>query len=314
MRIDVHAHYFPTEYLNLLDKLGSPLTRGARNMQAGKEPGDLEARFAMMDEAGIDLQILSVAPTVPYFQNESDAVEAARLANNLYAEIVREYPNRFKAFAITPLPHIEASLAELARGLDELEMVGVAITTTVVGKMLTDAHFDPFFAELDQRGATLFLHPAGVDLGEYTRAFGLTWMVGAPFEDTYAALHLILSGLTTRYPRIKIIVPHLGGTLPFLMNRVDSQYPVFGTGQIKEAPSTLAKRLWYDTVSHGNIPALRCACEALGASQLVLGTDYPYLRGEKFKRAVSYIRDASLAEEEVKAILENNVQNLLPDH
>lgn len=311
MHIDIHAHYFPQEYLDLLERSGSHGTGIGRNQLAGRDAAALEARFQMMDTAGVDRQILSVGPQVPYFEDPRLSTEAARLANDCYAELVHEHPNRFRAFAVTPLPHVEASLAELGRCLDGLGMVGVTATTSVLGRPLSDQVFEPFFAELDRREAVLFLHPAGAGFGEQTHAFGLTWIVGAPFEDTVAALHLILSGLTVRYPKVKIIVPHLGGTLPFLLARVDSQHGQVRAAAGEELPSTLAGRLWYDTVSHGSVPALRCACEVFGPERLLFGTDYPYLLWDKYQRAASYIQEAGLPDSAVEAILGGTAQQLL---
>jgi predicted TIM-barrel fold metal-dependent hydrolase len=311
MRLDIHAHYFPNEYLDLLERFGRAAARGSRGLLAGKDPADLEARFQMMERAGVDRQVLSVGPLVPAFEDAGQAMAAARLANDLYAEIVSLHPNRFLAFAAVPLPHVEIALAELRRGLDELQMVGVTSTTSILGRSLADPAFEPFFAELDRRGAVLFLHPAGAGFGEQTNLFGLTWIVGAPFEDTAAALHLILSGLSTRYPNVRVIVPHLGGTLPFLLARVDSLWTPGGSSTIQEAPSTLARRLWYDTVSHGSGAALRCACDVLGAGRLVLGSDYPYLQWEKYQRAVTYIQDSGLPPADAEAILNRNAAALV---
>ena len=311
MRLDIHAHCFPTEYLDLLERFGSHSARGGRDLLAGTDAAGLEARFQMMARAGVDRQVLSVGPQVPAFEDESRSVTGARLANDLYAEIVRLYPDRFLAFAVTPLPHVGAALTELSRGLDELHMAGVTTTTSILGRSLADPGFEPFFAELDRRGAVLFLHPAGTGFGEQTNLLGLTWIVGAPFEDTAAALHLLLSGLTTRYPNIHVIVPHLGGTLPFLLARVDSLWNPGASSLIQEPPSVLARRLWYDTVSHGSAAALRCACAVLGADRLVLGSDYPYLQGEKYQRAITYVQDSGLPSADAAAILDGNAPRLL---
>jgi aminocarboxymuconate-semialdehyde decarboxylase len=139
-------------------------------------------------------------------------------------------------------------------------------------------------------------------------------MVGAPFEDTIAALRLVLSGLTGRFPNVKIIVPHFGGTLPFLMQRLDDaaeRERARGTQfNIDGPPSRLIKRLWFDTVN-GSPAALRCACEAFGADRLMLGTDWPYLAGPKFKRCVTYVEESGLPKKDVEAILDRNAQELL---
>ena len=138
-----------------------------------------------MAEAGIDMQVLSVPPQFPYLEKEQNAVEAARLANDLCADLAQQYPDRFRVFACFPLPHMDASLRELARGIDELGAVGAAVGTTVRGKSIADPAFDPLFAELDRRNGILFIHPTGVSAcSSCISESGLTWPVGAPYEDT----------------------------------------------------------------------------------------------------------------------------------
>ena len=315
MRIDIHAHYFPPDYLDYLARFENP--DRVRAITITIAPGarvTLDERLEMFDKAGIDVQVLSVGSHVPYFPNEVDAVEAARLGNDRYNDICRRYGGRFAAFATVPLPHVQAAVAEVGRGLDTLGMVGVTVGCSVAGRPLDDPAFDPFFAELDRRAAVLFLHPVGVGGGPGSADYGLPWMVGAPFEDTITVLRLVLSGLTSRYSRIRIIVPHLGGTLPFLLQRLDDHFERMRlagarTG-IDHPPSTYVRRLWFDTVNE-HPAALRCACESFGASRLMLGTDFPYLAGPKFQRCVTYVQDAGLTEKEVAAILDQNAQALL---
>jgi aminocarboxymuconate-semialdehyde decarboxylase len=213
-----------------------------------------------------------------------------------------------------PLPHLDASLTELERCLDTLGMVGVTIGCSVAGRHLDDAAFDPFFAELDRRATVVFLHPVGAGVLEGQDPYGLTWMVGAPLEDTIAVLRLVMSGLTTRYPNIRIIVPHLGGTLPFLLERLDYSSEIqrsLGRLQGWEGQlSTHLRRLWYDTVST-HPEALRCACGSFGADRLLLGTDFPYLWGPRLRRCVTYIEEAGLGADATTAILGDNAASLL---
>ena len=105
------------------------------------------------------VQIISCSNVFPYFENEANSVDAARLANDLYADLVRKYPKKFAAFCCTPLPHLDASLKEMARGLDELHMVGVTVATFVLGKSIADPMFEPLFAEANRRKAVVFIHP-----------------------------------------------------------------------------------------------------------------------------------------------------------
>jgi aminocarboxymuconate-semialdehyde decarboxylase len=310
-RIDLHAHYFPTEYLDMLDELGSQGTNICRDCQAGEDPADLAARFAMMDTAGVDVQVVSAVAAPPYFQDEAAAVEAARLGNDLCAEAISQHHPRLMAFAVTPLPHVEASIEEARRALDELGMVGVAVASSVLGRSLADPAFEPFYAELDRRKATLLVHPAGKGAGSpLITGHDLTWMLGAPVEDTLAVLHLILSGVASRYRRIQYVACHLGGALPLLLPRLD-RLSQWEAPHIPELPSVAARRFWYETTAHGHVPALRAAVETLGADRLVLGSDYPYQRDEWYSRAVSYVRDADLAARDEAAILGGNAARLV---
>src|SRR4029077_6860805 len=191
VRIDIHAHYFPLEYLDRLDLYGgSHVTGLIRKMKLDSADfSGLEDHFRNMDRANVDLQILSVSGQLPYFAKENDAVDAARLGNDIYARVVREYPKRFAAFACIPLPHVQASIKETRRALDELGMVGVTAGAVVLGKSIADSAFDGFFAKLKRRKAVLFIHPPGGSLGsQLIESTNLIWPVGAPLEDTVCLL------------------------------------------------------------------------------------------------------------------------------
>jgi predicted TIM-barrel fold metal-dependent hydrolase len=310
MRIDVHAHYWTDDYIDLLVDLGQAGAVAARGLGAGGG-AELEARLRLMDRAGVQMQVLSACPQLPYGENGPKAAGAARFVNDQYAGLVQRRPDRFAAFAALPMPHLEESLGEMRRALDELRMAGVAMNTTVLGRALVEPDYEPVFAELNSRGAILYLHPAGNSacsplIGNYH----LTWMVGAPVEDTISIMHLITHGIPTRYPDIKIINSHLGGALPMLLQRADDQYR-WEAPDTPERPSLTARRMWYDTVGHGHVPALRCAIDSLGADRLLLGTDFPYENGDIFVRAVDYIRDPQIDPSAARAILDQNASALL---
>jgi 6-methylsalicylate decarboxylase len=311
LRIDVHAHYWTDDYLDLLSSdLGKTNTGTQRGLGAG-DGKELEARMDLMDRAGVDMQVLSASPQLPYGEDRRQAVAAARFVNDQYAAVVERHPDHFLAFAAMPMPHIDDSIAELGRALDELHMAGVTMTTTVLGEALVDPRFEPIFAELDLRAAVLYIHPAGNSAcTPLIRDYHLTWMVGAPVEDTISVMQLITHGIPSRYPRIKIINSHLGGALPMLLQRADDQYQWEAPGT-PERPSVAARRMWYDSVGHGHVPALRCAIDSFGADRLLLGTDFPYEAGDVFVRAVDYITDPRIKKHEARVILEDNATALL---
>ena len=312
VRIDVHAHYFPTEYLDRLDLYGaSHVTALIRKMKLDfADFSGLEGHLRNMDRSKVDMQVLSVSGQLPYFAKEADAVDAARLGNDIYARLVRENPKRFAAFACTPLPHVQASIAETRRALDELGMVGVTAGTVVLGKSIADPAFDGFFEELNRRKAVLFIHPIGGSLGsQLIESTKLVWPVGAPLEDTVCLLQFMQANFPSRFPDIKIILPHLGGFAPFLAARLDQLQDHFLPDSAM-APSVQAKYFWYDTVN-GNASALRCTKETFGADHLLFGTDYPFWRNDAFKLCVDYIGESGLPSSEVDRILGGNGQRLL---
>jgi len=312
VRIDIHAHYFPLEYLDRLDAYGgSHVTGLIRRMKLGSADfSGLEDHFRNMDRSKVDMQVLSVSGQLPYFAKESDAVDAARLGNDIYARIVREFPKRFAAFACAPLPHVKASIEETSRALDDLGMVGVTAGTLVLGKSIADPAFDGFFAELNRRKAVLFIHPTGGSLGSpLIESTNLVWPVGAPLEDAVCLLQFMQANFPSRFPDIKIILPHLGGFVPFLTARLDQLQDHFLPDSAM-APSAQAKYFWYDTVN-GNPAALRCALETLGADHLLLGTDYPFWRDDAFKLCVDYISNAGLPASDVDRILSANAKTAL---
>jgi predicted TIM-barrel fold metal-dependent hydrolase len=310
MKIDVHAHYWTEDYIDLLVDLGQAGAVAVRGLGAGGG-ADLEARLALMDRAGVEMQVLSACPQLPYGEDGQKAVTAARFVNDRYAGLVQAHPDRFRAFAALPMPHLDQSVREMGRALDELGMTGVAMNTTALGHALVEPEYEPVFAELNRRNAVLYLHPAGNGACSPLIAnYHLTWMVGAPVKDTISVMQLITHGIPARYPNIKIINSHLGGALPMLLQRADDQYR-WEAPETPEPPSVAARRMWYDTVGHGHVPALRCAIDSFGADRLLLGTDFPYENGDIFVRAVDYIRDPQIDTAAARAILDQNASALL---
>jgi aminocarboxymuconate-semialdehyde decarboxylase len=310
MRIDVHAHYWTEDYLDLLADLGKTDTGIARGHSAGGGT-ELEARLRLMDRAEVQMQVLSACPQLLYAEDGEKAVKAAKFVNDQYVALVGRYRDRFAAFAALPMPHVGESVAELRRALDELGMAGIGMNTSVAGRALVEPDFEPVFAELNSRSAVLYLHPAGNGacsplIGNYH----LTWTIGAPLEDTISIMQLITHGIPTRYPDIKIVNSHLGGALPMLLRRADDQLRLEAP-ETPELPSVAARRMWYDTVGHGHVPALRCAIDSFGADRLLLGTDFPYENGDVFLRAVDYINDPQIDPAAARAILDHNAGALL---
>jgi aminocarboxymuconate-semialdehyde decarboxylase len=314
MRIDVHAHYFAPEYTDCLLRLHHPEAEGPGLARAANFGITLDEQLRVMDALGIDLQVLSISLLQPYLPKQADAVEAARLSNDIYADITRNYDGRFAAFASVPLPHVDAAIAETVRALDELGMVGVTLGCSVAGRSVADPAFEPLYAELNRRRAVLFLHPVGQGVLTGNDPYGLGWLVGATFEDTIAALELVFSGITTRFPKVRVIVPHLGGTIPFILERIDGS--VAGRRERAEdvpfsgLPSESLKRMWFDA-ANSEPGAIRCTCQTFGVDRVLFGTDYPYALGARVENRVTAIEQSGLSAEDKAAIYRGNAERLL---
>jgi 6-methylsalicylate decarboxylase len=310
MRIDIHAHCFPADYLELLARDGDMSALGLRGLGAGDEPDEVATRLELMDSCEVQVQVLS-SSLGPYLPDEDGAVAAARLANDRFADLVAGHPDRFAAFAVLPLPHVGAALAELDRALIAPGFAGVIASSSILGRSIADAAFEPIYAELDRRASVLFLHPAGRSAESPLIAeSGLSWTIGAPIEDTIIVIHVLARGILTRFPRLRIVNSHLGGAMPMLMARLDDLFPR-AVPDAPEAPGVAARRMWYDTVSHAHRPALVAAHASFGAAQLILGTDYPFVRGDQYREAVRYVTDAGLPPEDAAAILAGNATAFL---
>jgi predicted TIM-barrel fold metal-dependent hydrolase len=301
--IDVHAHHAPTALVQSMAEAKKPTGRIAN------APIPWEERFQHMTDAGVGRQVLSIARGF-YSENLSLAQRCARGVNDEFSHLCATRPQQLSFWASLPLPHVEATLLEIDRALALPGCAGVLINCFVLERSLADPLFDAVYAELDRRHAIVFLHPSqnGVQ-SPLINDWGLTVCAGASIEDSIAALHLIRREIPRRFPHVRFIVPHFGGLLPMLLNRLDGQMPQEG---FLEVPSTTARRFFYDTVGWGSKAALKAAVEAFGAQQLLPGSDYPILLPwESYPQTFRHIAAAGLEPTIIEQILHRNAQQLL---
>src|SRR5437667_5395643 len=318
MIVDIHAHYFPKAYNDALLRIGGrSLPEAARSLTArtirNDDPSGLPARLQQMDDAGVQMQILSPAASPPYAEKEADAVATARLINDAYAELARKHPGRFNAVVSLPLPHIDAALREMERGLDQLGMLGVSMTCSCFDRSTAEAEFEPLYAEMNRRRAVLNYHPIQNGIcSPMINDYKFTVSVGASLEDTAIVLHLIARRMRERYPNITYVIPHLGGLIPMQLQRLDNQVPRVHP-DLPEPPSATARRFYYDTVGHGSHAALLCAWKAFGADRLVPGSDFPVLVAfETYAKTFSWIRDVDgIPDADKEQILERTAPTIL---
>lgn len=270
--IDVHAHYFPPAFTEAFAKHGN-------GRKAWPEhPVELDSRISDLDSAELDRQVIGLGHNQPYFDDAAASLEVARLANDLYADTVSRWHGRLGAFGAIPLPHVELAAAEAARCLDDLGFAGIGIGTTALGRSLSDPLFEPLWADLDRRGTTVFVHPVGSPdtLSTGLESYLLGPKFGGPQEAGLAAIHLVVSGITRRFPSIRWIIAPMGGTVPYLWRRFEEITECLGQKEwlVDDLRGEL-RTLYYDTSLTDDPQVYRFMLESMGADRLVLGTDAP---------------------------------------
>lgn len=291
--IDVHSHHYPDSYLAACRRPDSGLEHYVRDdgrlvvVQDGAVAAavpqplpPMDHRLALMDEAAVDIQVLSVSAPNVFRLPASRRLSLTRDLNDELDDLTGASGGRLRFFANLPLPDIDASLAELDRVLRRPRVVGVMLCTTVDRRTLDDPLLAPLWEELARREAVVFVHPTTACCTEGLRDFALSLALDFLAETTNAVGRLLYSGALERYRGIRWIFTHLGGTVPFVFHRFDNyagQFPECRR-HIAAKPSAQLRELFFDTVST-HPAAMRCAFETLPVSQFVFGTDYPHVPG-----------------------------------
>ena len=323
--LDLHTHHYTDEYFAAVRDSGGEYAfakdptgrdiitlRGARFFGVTPAMTSLAQRIEAMDAAGIDIAVLSLSTPNVYFLGPDAQPDLARRMNDAYAQARADHPDRIRGFASIPMDNPDAALAELHRALDELRLNGVILLSNIGGRPLTDARYEPFFAEADRLGVTILLHPMIPAAGqESLREFVLGPIVAFPFDTTLAVARLCYAGHFRRFPRIRWIVAHAGGAVPWLMERMDSGWRDFAENRvhIDEPPSAYLTKLYYDTVTFSphNLMMLR---NLVGADHMVMGSDFPHLLGS-IDRAVPSITALPIPPAEKERILSGTALSIL---
>jgi 6-methylsalicylate decarboxylase len=237
----------------------------------------LELTDAFLDAYAIDACVLSLAPLGVWFGDAGLARELARLANEQTAAVVATNPRRYAGLAVVPFPDIDAALEEIAYALDVLKLDGIAVLSNVDGAYPGDPSWAPMLAELDRRGAYLFIHPT-TSAALPTLAQIPIWVQELPFDTTRAIANLIFSGALDDYPDLRVQVAHLGGTAPFLAHRIASlgvRHPEFADFTPARVANALAS-LYYDTGLSNHIEPIEATRAHVPFEHIVFGSDWPY--------------------------------------
>ena len=272
-KIDVHQHFLPDVYVSALAKLG---IHGAGGVDFPKWTPD--GAMKMMDGQNIKTGILSISAPGVHFGDDGAAVDLARTCNEYSASLVKQNPDRFGVFAVLPMPLVDESLTEIEFALDQLKLDGVVLLSSYSdGTYLGDPKFDTLMAALDARSAVAFVHPTVPVSAPGEQLTIPPFATEFVFDTSRAIANLIWTGVAEKYPNIKFIFSHAGGTAPFLAWRWSllEQLPVTKTNFPKGFLHYL-QNFYYDT-------ALSCGEQALGAltklvssDKILFGSDFPF--------------------------------------
>jgi predicted TIM-barrel fold metal-dependent hydrolase len=238
---------------------------------------DVEAKLADMDSAGIGMAALSINDPGPeLFGKEGPAV--ARLVNDAIGGVAKAHPGRFFGLMVLPLQDMDASLLEMERCAGKLGMKGVLLYSNLAGAFPDEERFRPMFEQAQRLDLPVLLHPAYPMTYEATKGYEMATMLGLMFDTTIALGRIILSGILDQYPNLKLVCPHVGGALPYLVGRMDHQTMVLkrGADKIRKPPSEYLKQVWFDTVSPIGL-AVKYGIDFAGAEKMLFSTDHPWV-------------------------------------
>ena len=321
--IDFHNHYYPPAYLDAL-RSGSTAVRVTIDADGNPRiyyPGDyniavrghrdIAYREHVLIEHGVDTQVLTLTTPGTHVESPATAARFAALVNDAFASVVSESRGRFLALATLPLNDPSASVRELERACRQLGFRGAMLFSNVSGAGLNEPCFWPLYEAANDLGAVLYIHPTHPVGVEAMTDFWLTPLVGFLSDTTLAAAKIVFSGIPERFPRIRWALCHLGGTIPYLAERLDRGWEAFSEcrAHIARPPSEYLKQFYYDTVNF-DPGALELAFGFAGVEHILAGSDYPHQIGS-IPRMLESLRGLKRSDEEKAAMLGSNAARLL---
>jgi aminocarboxymuconate-semialdehyde decarboxylase len=321
--IDIHAHYFPQGYLDVLGtdgaRFGGEASRTATTFSYKAPAGgqanlplkfiNLPERLAEMDQQGVAVQALSLTSPMAYWADAETNHKLAKAWNDGAIAAHKSHPGRFLALATLPMLDPDRAIDELNRVGQQPGVRGVYLGTNINGKDLDDPLFQPVFARIEALDLPVFLHPLQTIGGARLGAYYLNNFIGNPLDTGIAASRLIFGGVLDRHPRLQVNLPHAGGVLPILIGRIDHGWRVRKeTKHLAQAPSTYLRRFTYDTIAHSK-PIMEFVISQVGADRIMLGSDYCYDMG--YTQPVQFVDQLNLSPDDRRMILGGTAARLL---
>jgi aminocarboxymuconate-semialdehyde decarboxylase len=322
--IDIHAHYYPESYLNVIGEFGGRFggdyhmtetgpyvttPRAGGQGQLARKFTDLKLRIADMDAQGIATQAISLTAPMVYWGDADFNHRLAMAWNDGASAAHQAYPSRIVALATLPMLDPDRAIDELNRASKLPGIRGIYMGTNINDKDLDDPLFEPVWARIEKAGLPVFLHPLQTIGGERLGKYYLSNLIGNPVDGTIAACRLIFGGVLDRHPSLQINLPHAGGVLPILIGRIDHGWQVRPeTKSLANAPSTYLRRFTYDTISHSK-RILEFVIAEVGAERMMIGSDYCFDMG--IDRPVQVVEELNLSASQRKMVLGGTAARIL---
>jgi len=306
--IDTHHHMLPDFFWQETENAHAPIG-GLAPLRWSKE-----TTLSFMDDAGLDVAVLSVSTPGVHTGDSAKASALARRCNDFSAELVGSRPDRFASFACLPLPDVEASLEELSYAGDVLGLDGFVLFTNSNGVYLGDPVLEPVFQELERRQAVVFVHP-NPSPDAIAHSLGLPDnLLDFPTDTNRAVAQMHFTGRFARTPHVKYIFSHAGGSIPYLAARfaiIDEMDFIAGAEQ-RGTAAEMFRRMYWDTALAASDPVLQMLRDVAGINQVLYGTDFPYQRRDLAVESKQQIlHSVALNDVERGAILGSNASHLL---
>jgi aminocarboxymuconate-semialdehyde decarboxylase len=323
--VDIHAHFFPQEYLDVLAQEGPRFNVEYRAAEEGfyikteaRFQGplpyrvvDLKQRIADMDAQGTAVQAMSLTGPMAHWGDEEVSEKLARAWNDAASAAHVAYPTRLVGLLTLPMMFPDRAIDELNRASKLPGMRGVYMGTNIDQRDLDDPLFEPIFARIEQLELPIFLHPLQVVGGARTAPFYLSNLLSFPFDTAIAACHLIFGGVLDRHPKLQFNLPHGGGVLLMLMGRVDhgaTVRPEIEKLRLPRPPSKYLQRFTFDTVVHSK-SIMEFVLGEVGAERIMIGSDYCFDMG--YERPVHFLDEVNLTSAQKRMILGENAARIL---
>ena len=301
-RIDVHHHLM---YPGYLEEVGGRRAGSTFKWSPAMSIED-------MDKSGIAASILSLIQPSASIADVEKGRRVARLSNEFGAQLARDYPGRFASFATIPLLDAEGSLKEIEYALDALKADGISLMTSYQDKYLGDGAFAPVWEELNRRKALIYTHPLSPECCRNIKSEVPPAVVEYATDTTRTIASLVFSGTAARYPGIRWIFSHSGGTMPFLLSRFIRHETDMKERAKERMPKGLMyelKKFHYDTAQGNHSGALAALMKIVTPAQVLFGTDFPFRDGAEEIEGLASFR---FRPKDLRAIERENALRLLP--